>query len=422
MRKFILAVLAAFFSLAAVAQAQQPYDSPRAPGPPNWWAPQYAPPPIDPSVKDPAAPPLPPVKTAQLQTPTNSGNVLPPPVSNNPPPPPGLPSAYCDHPPGLPSPFADCPPAWRVCGWISDDFMIAFTSPQVLPPGLVTDPAGNQLVGGSTSYGISYALRLEGGIWLDSDQRLGVQAIFTGIFRQNVTIDVPAGNFINTTSTPAMTPLPFALIGPGLMFTTWTQLNYGDINNLFRLLRNDHFRVYGIIGAKYAELEEDVQFQYSIMTPGSAWLDEFHTRNDFYGVNLGLYLAANYGNWGVDMTLKCGLGVNYSAISVMGSNTNTAPTNFQVFTADSNIGFFESSLFSVMPEANINLIYQFTPRIQFRVGYNFAAITNVMRPGPQIVPNIDPLVAGGAHDQPALPFNTSTFIVHGVNFGATWRY
>ena len=94
----------------------------------------------------------------------------------------------------------------------------------------------------------------------------------------------------------------------------------------------------------------------------------------------------------------------------------------QVFTNDANIGFFETSLFSVMPEANVNLIYQFAPRIQLRVGYNFAAITNVMRPGPQIVPNLDPPAAGGLHDQPVLPFNTSTFIVHGVNFGVTWRY
>jgi hypothetical protein len=263
---------------------------------------------------------------------------------------------------------------------------------------------------------------VEGGIWLDSEERHGVQGIFTGIFRQNVTVNVPAGNFINTTSTPAMTPLPFLLIGPGLMFTTWTQLNHGDLNDLFRIVRNDHFSLYGIIGAKYAELEEDVQFLYSIITPGSAWLDEFHTRNDFYGVTLGLYWAANYENWGVDMTLKCGLGVNYSAISVMGSNTNPAPTNFQVYTSDANIGFFETSLFSVMPEANANLFYQLTPRIQLRAGYNFAAITNVMRPGPQIVPNIDPLVVGGMHTQPALPFNTSTFIVHGWNVGVSWRY
>jgi hypothetical protein len=419
MRKYIMAVLAALIATTGVAWAQQPYDSVAVPGPPNWWMPQYGPPPIDPSVKEPPPPPLPAIRPALLQTPSDPGSP-PPPAPNGPPSVPNGPPA--PPPLGLPSPFCDCPPAWRVCGWLSQDFMMVFTSPQVLPPGLVTDPAGNQLVGGSTSYGISYALRLEGGIWLDSDERFGVQAIITGIFRQNVTINVPAGNLINTTSGPAMTPLPFLLLGPGLMFTTWSQLNHGDVNNLFRIVRNDNFRLYGIIGAKYAELEEDVQFLYSIMTPGSIWLDEFHTRNDFYGVTLGLYWAANYGNWGVDMTLKCGLGVNYGAISVMGSNTNAAPSNFQVYTNDANIGFFETSLFSVMPEANVNLIYQFAPRIQLRVGYNFAAITNVMRPGPQIVPNLDPPNAGGLHDQPVLPFNTSTFIVHGVNFGVTWRY
>jgi hypothetical protein len=416
MRKYLMTLMAALVAMVGIAPAQQSYNSPPVAGPPNWWAPQYAPPPMDPSVKDPAPPPLPPIRPAQLQTPTDSGSVLPPPVPNGPPAP------YCDHPPGFPSPFGDCPPAWRVCGWLSDDFMMVFTSPQVLPPKLATDPAGNQLVGGQTSYGISFALRVEGGIWLDSDQQRGVQAIFTGVFRQNVTINVPAGNFINTTSTPAMTPTPFLLLDSGLLFTTWTQFNHGDINELFRLWRNDHFRIYGIVGAKYAELEEDAQFLYTIMTPGTFWLDEFHTRNDFYGVTLGLYWAANYGNWGVDMTLKCGLGVNYSAISVMGTNTNPAPSNFQVYTNDANIGYFETSQFSVMPEANVNLIYQLTPRIQLRAGYNFAAVTNVMRPGPQIVTNIDPLVAGGMHDQPALPFNTSTFIVHGLNLGATWRY
>jgi hypothetical protein len=75
-----------------------------------------------------------------------------------------------------------------------------------------------------------------------------------------------------------------------------------------------------------------------------------------------------------------------------------------------------------MPEANANITYQLTPRILLRAGYNFVALTNVLRPGQQIVANLDPAAVAGMHDQPALPFTTSTFILHGLNLGATWRY
>jgi hypothetical protein len=237
-------------------------------------------------------------------------------------------------------------------------------------------------------------------------------------------INVPGGigNTLNTTLTSAHTPVPIPLLGPGLNFTTWSEFESDDANSLFRLWHNDYFRIYGVFGVKFVNLEEDVSFLYSVVDPASLWFDEFHTRNEFWGANLGLQMMFTSGIWNLDVALKCGLGVNYAAISVFGSNTSAAASNTQILTNDANIGYWESSLFSVAPEVNVNLSCQVAPRILLRAGYTFLAFTNVARPGEQIVQNLDPATTAGMHNQPVLPFRTTTFMIHGVNLGAIVRY
>jgi len=418
MRKNIPAMMAAWIATTGIVYGQQPNNIPPVPAVPNWSMPLNPP-----SSKEPPSPVTYTSSPVQQQAPP--GFDVPPRSGWNELSAPPAPSEMLPTPHvAFPSPYSDVPPCWRVCGWFNEDFMMVFMPPQMLPPNLVTDATGAQIVGGPTSYGISFGLRIDGGFWLDSDQRHGVQGILTGIFRQYNVVNVlgDAGNNINTTVTPAMTPAPFALLGPGLQFSTWSEFNFAELNDLRRLWQNDNFRLYGILGVKYAQLEEDVSFLYSTVTPGSIFLDEFHTRNDFWGVQLGLWMAVTNGNWGADVALKCAFGVNYAAISVMGSNTSPAPSNTQVLTNDANIGYFESSFFSVLPEVNANLWYQLTPRLQLRAGYNFLALTNIIRPGQQIVQNLDPAAVGGFHNQPQLPFATTTLLVHGLNLGASWRY
>src|SRR5262249_29458733 len=198
-------------------------------------------------------------------------------------------------------------------------------------------------------------------------------------------------------------------------------------------------KVYAIYGPKFVALEEDVNFNYNIIgappppqvaaavVPGALaagdpnMFDDFHCRNLFFGGQLGVYVIQKFGQVVGDLQLKCALGWNYNNIWIAGSNDSpvVGGLNTQVYTNRTNIGFFESNSFGVIPEIDGNLAYNVTPRIQIRAGYSFLLWTSVVRPGNQMAPLAGPVLAGVVG---SAPFNTSTFIIHAMNFGAVWKY
>ena len=109
---------------------------------------------------------------------------------------------------------------------------------------------------------------------------------------------------------------------------------------------------------------------------------------------------------------RAALGANYINTFILGRNTSPliGGVNSQAFTNNGNIGYRESTLFSVVPEARADVSYRVTDRLSVRAGYSFLAFTNVERPGAQI--------AAG----PAFGNVKETFYIHGANFGATLKY
>src|SRR5262249_48022558 len=79
----------------------------------------------------------------------------------------------------------------------------------------------------------------------------------------------------------------------------------------------------------------------------------------------------------------------------------------------SNIGYYESNYFGVLPEANVNASYRITERLALRVGYSFLMDINVWRAGNQITTTIPPVIA---------PPTRSTLFLHGFNAGVSFNY
>jgi hypothetical protein len=318
-----------------------------------------------------------------------------------------------------------CEPACKVHGWLGADFLMFFPSPNSMPSNIVatapTPPGGGaEIVGTSVGYPISFGFKVESGIWLDPDEQRGTQAFSTNLFRSYTTILAPAGNWINSIN--PLNPGQFMLFGNGLSYTQWFQFSNNEANGLYRLLNNANTKVYALLGPKFAALEEDSTFIYTPDNPGNLMLDEFHTRNWFIGGQIGVYLKHTMGRVIADLEAKCGLGWNYNNIFILGSGVNPVAIvgGGNVLTNSNNIGYYESNSFGVMPEVNGNISYQLTEHILIRGGYSFLLWTNVVRPGNQIGPIG---VNGAVAALPGTaPFALSTLFLHGMNFGAEWKF
>jgi len=170
-------------------------------------------------------------------------------------------------------------------------------------------------------------------------------------------------------------------------------------------------------------------------------LDEFGTRNRFYGGQVGGRFEWNYGRVNVDLTGKLALGVTHQTASVFGVSklTNDPRDGDQttpggVFALRSNIGEFERNQFSVVPEIGLNAQFDITTRIRARIGYSGLYWSAVARPGEQIDRTLNPKLIPTGQDfeskfdptkeqfRPRFQFNDNGFWAHGLNVGLEFRY
>lgn len=299
-----------------------------------------------------------------------------------------------------------CAGECRLHGWLSVDYMMVFPN-DINMPTVLQDANGNRLAGGPIGFGISHAIRFNSGLWL-CDERLGMQTVGLGQFRDYVTSTTPAGVI------PVGIAGAAGLAATNFNFQAWTQMYLGEGNTLLRLGHGDSgMRLYGLGGAVFGTLEEDILMNYTL--GAGNFTDEFHTRNQFFGGQIGAIFSTCQGPFTIDVTAKLALGNNYTQLWILGSNS--AGQSFQAFTGRSNIGYYETNYFSMIPQAAVNLGYAITQRLSANIGYNFMMWTNTWRPGNQISTFND-----GGVTQPSVPFNLSTYFLHGANFGFTFRF
>jgi hypothetical protein len=167
-------------------------------------------------------------------------------------------------------------------------------------------------------------------------------------------------------------------------------------------------------------------------------LDSFHTRNQFYGGQLGLATQFRLGTWTVDLFGKVGLGATQQRVTIDGSQQINSPLlgprSFRggLLALSSNIGSYERSMFSVVPEAGVTLGKQLTSHAKVFAGYNFLFWSNVVRPGDQIdrglnpalIPNFLTPTAGSTAtvQRPAFSFNETSFWAQGLTFGMEFEF
>ncbi len=197
-----------------------------------------------------------------------------------------------------------------------------------------------------------------------------------------------------------------------------------------------------MIGYRYLRLDEGVAITENLVStdtaaPGNfAIIDSFRTRNQFNGLDMGLSYRRTRGFWTYDSLLRLAIGNTRQTVTINGQTTINDPSTVppvQTFpggllTQTSNIGTYRQDEFTVVPEFNANVGYQLTDHLRATLGYTFIYWSNVVRPGQQIDPDVNPDLLPPPADpltgvqRPTFSFDTTDYWVQGINFGAEYRW
>jgi hypothetical protein len=162
--------------------------------------------------------------------------------------------------------------------------------------------------------------------------------------------------------------------------------------------------------------------------------DHFHTRNEFFGGQVGLDGEFRWRRFFLGVNAKLGVGTMHQVVVINGQTAITqngvqSINSGGLLAQPSNIGRFGRDTFALVPEVGLKVGYNFTDRLRGYIGYDVLYMSSVVRPGDQVDTNVNsnflPPRGPGLVPGPALPrfqFRTNDFWAQGVCFGITWSY
>ena len=219
------------------------------------------------------------------------------------------------------------------------------------------------------------------------------------------------------------------------------QLWGADLNGVISLYRAPSWTLSGLVGFRYLDLKESLNITGRIEGVSGFYrgqsgvvVDEFATHNQFFGGTLGLRESYSSGRLSLDLTARVSLGVSHEIENIAGGFTSvnfTAPSaagTEGIFAQPANEGRSSSNKFAVVPEVQLKIGYNITPRLRATIGYDFLYYNNVLRPGDQIDRNVpkgqtfnqaDPTVSTTS---PSRLSKTTDFFAHGLSVGMEFRF
>ena len=339
--------------------------------------------------------------------------------------------------------------------WVGMEYLLMRTRGDDLPPLFaVTDPRGDGAPAiaivspGEVNQGPHNGVRLSAGYWLSMPQLWGVETSYWWL-SQDTDASFSAAPPGTILSRPFVDPRING--GEPRLFQISTANGVtaalGQVQSTFdsdgfelnALRRANPFfgnEMHWIIGARYWGLREDLSISALSRAPTldfeSVMFDRFATENRFFGAQVGSRIVFDYGRLNVVFSARTALGVMYQEANIDGTSalvsaagTEVRPGGFLALRG--NIGEHERTKFAMLGDLSLRLYYRVTEQVSFGLGYNLLLVSNVLRPGGQIDPVVNPalLPFSGASAGPVRPtfeFVGKQFWMHGINVGLTVRF
>jgi hypothetical protein len=325
--------------------------------------------------------------------------------------------------------------------------------------------ATHQTVLGNThlDYGALSGGRLTAGMWCDTYATVGIEG--RGFVLERSTIQagvasapngfprlgVPFFNVDKGTPDFLEVSTPDQTVG-SVNFSSSSQLWGAEGNFLVNLFRDCYCSFDVLAGFRHLNLREDltittataplpfsdVAFGGNFFNPPNTitTMDQFATRNEFYGGQLGARAGWHFGGLSLDVAGKLAIGDTHEVLDITGNSTlTTGPVSRKtlpggIFALPSNIGRFIEDDFAVVPEVEVKVGYKLSRHLSVFAGYNFTYWSRVIRPGDQInptlgltqIPTANAFGRPGNTTQPTPFFNTTDFWAQGLIAGLEVRY
>jgi hypothetical protein len=292
------------------------------------------------------------------------------------------------------------------------------TSPPGTPrasAGVLGVPGTSELFGGPVDNDSRLGFRGELGYWFGPDRIWGVEAGFMVIESQaqgfaaasNGT-PILARPFIdanNFSSQAVLVAFPGLTTGSLVVRAASGNFYEAHLDFTAKLIDDGRrFRVDSIVGYRFYRYDERLTFQQSMSPTGPEFIpgtqivafDDFETRNEFHGLDIGLRSQATWRSLSFDALAKVALGNLHQVIDIGGGTVTTVPgaapvfQNGGVYALPTNIGSHSSNTFAVLPEFGAALGWRVTDNVQVRVGYSFLWLNQIAHAGDQINTLINP--------------------------------
>jgi hypothetical protein len=341
------------------------------------------------------------------------------------------------------------------------------SNPTATPVAAFNDPnttvlLGNQDLGG----GIHQGGRFTAGFRLDDRQLIAVEGSYFFLARKTtVRTAASAGQADSPVlavpffDEDAGAESTFVLASPGAFagaaaLSLSSRLQGAEIQGVVQACNCDSLCVEVLTGGRFLDLTEKLNFSTTsvgLSDPNTGLIlntvDQFGTRNLFYGWQVGARAGYRWGSFDVGASAKLALGSVHETANLNGfavTNFFNAPAGGPFtgvptqtlpgagsFVQPSNLGRLSRDQIAVAPEINVTVGYRLTNSVRVFAGYDFLYLSEVLRPGDQIDRGINfsqtlqSVIAGNAQGtgtRPATPLTTTDFWAQGIHLGLEFGY
>ena len=394
--------------------------------------------------------------------------------------PPGISEAGVPPPPA-PEPNDDCQPADPLACriWGSAEFLFWYiknapnsslrvttgAADAVNGGGVLGRPSTTTLFGGANLDSDEHkGMRVETGLWFDTDHSLGVESsyLFLGGHnfegysagsnaKGNTVLSVPFFNTRTNAESAALVAFPGAFTG-NIHISARNETWGAEFSAAANPYRTERCSLSLLAGFRYLEVNENLNLTINrtllpggqdrfngvpVITPGDSIVigDGFGARNQFYGAQLGARGEWHFGPTYIELVAKVALGDAHADIGIDGGTTllrttgQAQTTPGGLFALSSNSGRSSRDEFGVVTEGRLSMGWQITSCIRAFVGYTFLFDSEVVRPGQLIDRAINPgllptsqFFGTGGPAHPSLPGTSTNFWAQGVSIGLAVRY
>jgi hypothetical protein len=193
-------------------------------------------------------------------------------------------------------------------------------------------------------------------------------------------------------------------------------------------------RIDATLGWRFYQLKESLGIEENLSAADGTFVvnDNFRTRNQFNGAELGFQWTGRRGYWSLDSLMRMGIGNVRQEVMISGTTLITPPgqppQRGGLLAQRTNIGTYTRNDFGVVPELGATLGYQVTQNLRLTAGYSFIYWSNVVRPGDQIDTTVNPNLMPPENPQetaflnPRFAFQPTDYWIQGLSLGGEYRW